>query len=227
MSRMQHAVAHTTHLPGVSRLPASTSPSRPQSTSLDDQSSQASTASHKSHTTTLDTSTTNISQSSYPGGPVEELTPPSSAASPQKQLRLAGSQSPTSSETIQSTTSHVRSRSQAAERPGTHSPPRAVLRNVPAGAKRTASGEVKRASINGIGDLLPKENATTRPRTSSILSNGSNSGVVEVSHSFNKPWRPLLTCSISYHSNFVPSLHMLWSRFRMAGKVGLLTRSNL
>ena len=51
------------------------------------------------------------------------------------------------------------------------------------GTKRTATGQLKRSSVNGLGDLVAKGSSHTR--TSSLVSNGSysNANVLEV----NKP----------------------------------------
>ena len=50
-----------------------------------------------------------------------------------------------------------------------------------AGQKRTASGQMKWSSITSIADLKKEQGSTRSSRTSSILSNGSNGTVVEVS----------------------------------------------
>jgi hypothetical protein len=60
------------------------------------------------------------------------------------------------------------------------------------GTKRTATGQLKRSSVNGLGDLVA--NGSSHTRTSSMVSNGShsNSNVLEV----NKPsfFQPLSCC---------------------------------
>lgn len=50
------------------------------------------------------------------------------------------------------------------------------------GTKRTATGQLKRSSVNGLGDVVANANATGHARSSSTISNGSysNGNVVEV-----------------------------------------------
>ena len=53
------------------------------------------------------------------------------------------------------------------------------------GTKRTATGQLKRSSVNGLGDLVAKASGHTR--TSSMVSNGSNNNgnVLEVNNPLN------------------------------------------
>lgn len=63
------------------------------------------------------------------------------------------------------------------------------------GTKRTATGQLKRSSVNGLGDVVANANAnaTGHARSSSTISNGSysNGNVVEVNEPFHLPASPL------------------------------------
>jgi hypothetical protein len=48
------------------------------------------------------------------------------------------------------------------------------------GAKRTANGEIKRASVNGLGDVLAKSDGMGHSHSASITSNASSGSMLEV-----------------------------------------------
>jgi hypothetical protein len=71
------------------------------------------------------------------------------------------------------------------------------------GQKRTATGHIKRSSVNGITDTATKSNGYGHTRTSSVLSNGSVGNVTEVRNRGHMVGY-LLTI-LRYPSNFEPN----------------------
>ena len=146
---------------------------------------------------TLNLSTSDISSNTniLPAAP-EELTPPTSAISSHgdSQATESLSQQKSSQGAVD-----------GAENDGTQEPRIGLNSQSPppeisAGTKRTASGEVKRASVNGLGEVLAKSSGARHSHTSSSVSNGSKGNVLEVSCSA-RPHRSALICS-SFHNNY-------------------------
>ncbi|KIW73063.1 hypothetical protein PV04_01210 [Phialophora macrospora] len=125
---------------------------------------------------TLSTSDVSRSTNDLPADP-EELTPPTSAISSPGDVRAAESLSqPKCSQSAAEATGN-----DGAGEPRAGSTSQSPPPEISSGTKRTASGEVKRASVNGLGEVLAKSNGTGHAHTSSTLSNGSKGNVLELS----------------------------------------------
>jgi hypothetical protein len=126
---------------------------------------------------TLSTSDASRSTNDLPADPVE-LTPPTSAISSPGDAQATESLSqPESSQSAAEATGD--------DRPGeprAGSTSQSPAPEISSGTKRTASGEVKRASVNGLGEVLAKPNGAGHAHTSSTVSNGSKGNVLEVSY---------------------------------------------
>ncbi|EXJ95651.1 hypothetical protein A1O1_00773 [Capronia coronata CBS 617.96] len=126
----------------------------------------------------LNISTSDASDATNPAVAQDDSTPPTSAMSSQEETREGWS--PTKGENKQNAGDSSGKPTVQGQRSGStsQSPPPESL----SGTKRTASGQVKRASVNGIGDVITKSmDATTHSRTSSMTSNGPNAHVLELS----------------------------------------------
>ncbi|KAL2429427.1 hypothetical protein ABEF95_004021 [Exophiala dermatitidis] len=72
--------------------------------------------------------------------------------------------------------------SQTREQPRSSSTSQSPPPDSVSGTKRTASGQIKRSSVNGIGEVMAKSGmGPGHSRTSSMTSNGTNANVVEIS----------------------------------------------
>lgn len=138
--------------------------------------SEDSILSHSSQPTTLDFSTSDISGTNNIAATHDDLTPPTSAISSQVESQETGS--PTLLERKQDASEIVKKEESTEPRHGSssHSPPPGGA----SGTKRTASGELKRSSVNGVKDVISNSSGTSHSRTPSALSSGTNGNVVEV-----------------------------------------------
>jgi hypothetical protein len=134
-----------------------------------DNSSQSSTTSQHSRAVPLQLSTSDVSSTALPAPNAAELTPPSSAGSPTRHLHHGSPDSLTPKKAADSSTG-VSSRQL--------SPVRRARGDSTAGAKRTASGQIK--SMNHTERPPPLAIDPNRTRASSSASASSAGNVVEV-----------------------------------------------
>jgi Whi5 like len=143
---------------------------------FDDHSSQSSFASQHSAAAALKLSTSDVSRITLPAPVPEDLTPPSSTASPQKEHGYRqGKDIPESS--LNAHPSSATQSTRVSRSPSTSG----SLSEGTSGTKRTASGQVKK-SIHGQGHPADDASApgTRHVRASSTLSTASTSNVAEV-----------------------------------------------
>ncbi len=128
--------------------------------------------------TLLNISTSELfgSTSNLPAG-ADDLTPPTSAISSLGESQSLESLSQQKSSQTVGESSQDNGVKQQRLGSTSQSPPPEYS----AGTKRTASGDVKKASVNGLGDVLEKSNVARHSHTSSTVSNGSKGNVLEVS----------------------------------------------
>ena len=176
---MQHAAAHASTMLDPQPLTSAASPSdhaHPPRSSQDSALSQSSS----SRPTTLNISTSDVSTAALPKvhhDEQEDYTPPTSAIS--SQLDSQGTRSPDLSEkkemSVEGTEKQILQKQRSTSR--SESP----LPDSLSGTKRTASGQHKRSSVNGLADIVTHANGASHSRTLSMVSNGTSGNVLEVS----------------------------------------------
>ncbi|ETI28417.1 hypothetical protein G647_00866 [Cladophialophora carrionii CBS 160.54] len=126
----------------------------------------------------LTLSTGDLSSNTHnPPADAEELTPPTSAiSSPDASQATESLSQPESSQSAAGTIGDDKT---GDTRAGSSS--QSPTPEFASGTKRTASGEVKRASVNGLGEVLAKPGGARHAHTSSTVSNGSKGNVLELS----------------------------------------------
>ncbi|KAL2404584.1 hypothetical protein ABEF93_006105 [Exophiala dermatitidis] len=207
---MHNATAHASTMPDPPTLTSSPTPTQTStSTSTDDRanavhhlqqndgaeevSSQSDTHSQPQSTSTgppaLNVSTSEASSTQDPvAGQDGDTTPPTSAISALSSQGGTGD-SGTSRKLEdkqdlgdavpkdEGQQSHTREQPPRSSSTSQSPPPDSV-----SGTKRTASGQIKRSSVNGIGEVMAKSGmGSSHSRTSSMTSNGTNANVVEIS----------------------------------------------
>ncbi|KAI1607960.1 hypothetical protein EDD37DRAFT_6178 [Exophiala viscosa] len=176
---MQHAAAHASTMLDPQPLTSAASPSdhaHPPRSSQDSSLSQSSS----SRPTTLNISTSDVSTaaiSKVHHEEQEEYTPPTSAIS--SQLDSQGTRSPGLSEKKEHSVDGVGEDPSQKQRSTSRS--QSPLPDSLSGTKRTASGQHKRSSVNGLADIVTQANGASHSRTSSMVSSGTSGNVLELS----------------------------------------------
>ncbi|EHY58378.1 hypothetical protein ABEF92_007190 [Exophiala dermatitidis] len=206
---MHYATAHASTMPDPPMLTSTPTPTQTStSTSTGDPdgnvhhlqhndtaeeaSSQSDTHSQSQSTSTrptaLNVSTSEASSTQEPvAGQDGDTTPPTSAISAiSSQGETGDSGTSRKLEDKQDLGDVVRKdegqQSQTREQPRSSSTSQSPPPDSVSGTKRTASGQIKRSSVNGIGEVMAKSGmGTSHSRTSSMTSNGTNANVVEIS----------------------------------------------
>lgn len=186
---MRHASEHASTNPDppasqahLTRAPEPAPASLPSEPVHPSRNSEDSSLSHSSRPATLLLSTSDVDGANNPGGHNDDSTPPSSAISSQLDSQgrespslLGKSQDAVKSDQREGSYEQWCNSTSESPRPGSIS-----------GTKRTASGQVKRASGNGGGDVA-RASDVGHSRTSSVVSNGTNGNILEVYY----PGKPL------------------------------------
>lgn len=175
----EHLTSAPAHLP---HPPTAPFPSSSQSNS------QQSALSDSTRPKSLNISTSDISSSTTHNNPPtlnhdDSTTSPSSAISSQAESQDTGS-----TDLLDRKPLHVveNLKTEAGHEQRSLSTSQSPEPSSLSGTKRTATGQLKRSSVNGLGDLAAK--ASSHTRTSSMVSNGSNNGnVLEVYRSLILP----------------------------------------
>ncbi|KAL6241425.1 hypothetical protein RBB50_011689 [Rhinocladiella similis] len=165
---MQHAVTHASTM--LDPHPLTLAPPESTITNL----ARSSEDSNASQQIPLNVSTSDVSSTAaLPTVPDEEEeeedTPPTSTSSSQlgsqkiRSVELQEQKGSTANNTVTEAVQEHRSNTQS------QSPPPSSL----SGAKRTASGEVKRSSVNGLADVVSRSKDFGHTRTTSSVSNGN------------------------------------------------------
>lgn len=174
---MHHAAAHASTMldpQPLTSAPSATDHAHPP------RNSQDSTLSQSSRPTTLNISTSDVSSTAVlptQREGQEDDTPPTSSIS--SQVDSQGTRSPESTERKEDSVTGIKKEGSQKQRSTSRS--QSPLPDSLSGTKRTASGQVKRSSVNGLADVVGKSNGASHSRTSSMVSNGTSGNVLEVS----------------------------------------------
>ncbi|KIX06383.1 uncharacterized protein Z518_04359 [Rhinocladiella mackenziei CBS 650.93] len=141
---------------------------------------QDSSPSRSSRPTNLNLSPSDVSSANNAAPHQDDSTPPTSAISSQVDVPLI--ESPTSMVTQEKTQDdRGTAESEGSQEPQSGSTSQSPPPNTTSGAKRTASGQVKRISVNGLADVVSHSNGVHHSRTSGLISHGTNGNVLELS----------------------------------------------
>ncbi|EXJ64478.1 hypothetical protein A1O7_00814 [Cladophialophora yegresii CBS 114405] len=157
--------------PQLTSVAANTASIRPRRDSAPDTSKPSKPADLALSTSDISSSTNKVAADP------EVLTPPTSAiSSPDASQATESLSQPGSSQSAAGTTGDDKTGDPRAGSTSQSPQPEFAL-----GTKRTASGEVKRASVNGLEEVLAKTSGARHAHTSSTISNGSKGNVLELS----------------------------------------------
>ncbi|EXJ89668.1 hypothetical protein A1O3_02735 [Capronia epimyces CBS 606.96] len=172
---MHHATTHASTMPDPPTLTSApvaspAAPAHPPRHSSPDSALPHSPA----RPAALNITTSVASSTNHLAAGQDDSTPPTSAISSQEESQETGS--PVKVEDKQD------AGKETVQVPRSASTSQSPLPEAVSGTKRTASGQVKRASVNGMGDVITRStDGAGHSRTSSTTSNGGNGNVLELS----------------------------------------------